>query len=666
VTVDGGLERLIDIMRESSQTPPPTPADFWGLNGPVTKRIVSLDRQRSLRHSLAFQCIVNVGVRGSETVRTRVVQSGALDLVAHILEQWLQKYGVAIHPCSLGSQLAVDQAAAGFFYSDQPRRSNRPRASTLVPGPGQTTALAPLALLPPPPPPANLENRTTATPAAVVPRPQVPVDNSDADIEMGGYEADDARERALHHSDDAMDLDAAPTPDPEQSTAANPNDHATPRAAGGRLPEHGTGALTIPARPPIREEEGMSSSGANSVTGSEDGRATSDDNENPSRAGNANPTRARVGHRPPPLNIAARVPALAADGGGASNQSSPMGTPTRLEAGPTIGGDMTRRDTLRPIALAATATRRRVVTADDSEASDNGENAAVDHLDIATATIDAGINAAQMQDENAMVLEEPEIPPTIEIVESDDIMPPELQNPAAMAAEQARLDMEAGAPPGQRNVPTPPAPGDQLLPNPIPAPLRAEGTRAPRPPIAPAQVIIANGAPRGFHDLSSYIGIASILHPNGDRFSDDSVLLSLQLLAYLSKYPHVRSSFHHPEYPMHQTFKFAEPENLPRRRPVSATSNVFSLVERFTFRPSGNDPTMFKVPPEIQYWAGVIMRNACRKDEGRGGIRQCAHMSCGNWEKGAREFAKCRRCRKAKYCSKPCQSAAWQEGHRFW
>lgn len=75
---------------------------------------------------------------------------------------------------------------------------------------------------------------------------------------------------------------------------------------------------------------------------------------------------------------------------------------------------------------------------------------------------------------------------------------------------------------------------------------------------------------------------------------------------------------------------------------------------------------MFKIPPEIQYWAGVIMRNACRKDDARGGIRQCANMSCGKWEKFSREFAKCRRCRKAKYCSKECQSRAWQEGHRFW
>lgn len=73
-----------------------------------------------------------------------------------------------------------------------------------------------------------------------------------------------------------------------------------------------------------------------------------------------------------------------------------------------------------------------------------------------------------------------------------------------------------------------------------------------------------------------------------------------------------------------------------------------------------------RLPTDIQYWAGVIMRNACRKDELRGGIRQCANMGCGVWERFPREFAKCRRCRKAKYCSKGCQKRAWQAGHRYW
>ncbi|KAG1453865.1 hypothetical protein G6F46_009121 [Rhizopus delemar] len=115
---------------------------------------------------------------------------------------------------------------------------------------------------------------------------------------------------------------------------------------------------------------------------------------------------------------------------------------------------------------------------------------------------------------------------------------------------------------------------------------------------------------------------------------EEDILLSLQLLAYLSKYPQIRQAFH-----------------------SNYQQNVFSVVEKFTHRIH---------PADIIYWAGVIMRNACRKDEGRGGVRQCANMQCGKWERVPREFAKCRRCRKAKYCSKACQSKAWADGHRWW
>ncbi|KAI8139307.1 hypothetical protein BJV82DRAFT_627951 [Fennellomyces sp. T-0311] len=124
--------------------------------------------------------------------------------------------------------------------------------------------------------------------------------------------------------------------------------------------------------------------------------------------------------------------------------------------------------------------------------------------------------------------------------------------------------------------------------------------------------------------------------PNMDNvfYREEDILMSLQLLAYLSKYPHIRQLFY-----------------------TKYDRNVFSVVERFTHRVH---------PHLIQYWAGVIMRNACRKDETQGGIRRCANMRCGKWEQKPREFAKCRRCRKAKYCSKACQSVAWGDGHRWW
>lgn len=153
-------------------------------------------------------------------------------------------------------------------------------------------------------------------------------------------------------------------------------------------------------------------------------------------------------------------------------------------------------------------------------------------------------------------------------------------------------------------------------------------------------------------------------------YRDEDVLLSLQLLAYLSKYPHVRQAFYKSRSSFHPA-SVGVP-NTPRANATAALNasssrpkehgffrafgssrgkekanttasavaarmapnstrqtNVFSLVERFTFRPSSTETDLPnpppKLPPEIQYWAGVIMRNACRKDESRGGIRQCAN-----------------------------------------
>ncbi|KAJ2817257.1 hypothetical protein FBU31_006286, partial [Coemansia sp. 'formosensis'] len=99
---------------------------------------------------------------------------------------------------------------------------------------------------------------------------------------------------------------------------------------------------------------------------------------------------------------------------------------------------------------------------------------------------------------------------------------------------------------------------------------------------------------------------------------------------------------------------------VPRRRQNAgdATVDVFSIVEKFTLHKA--------FPSDMAYWSAIVMRNGCRRDETRNYCRQCAYSKCQKWELHPNEFAKCRRCRKAKYCSKACQSSAWQEGHRNW
>jgi hypothetical protein len=164
-------------------------------------------------------------------------------------------------------------------------------------------------------------------------------------------------------------------------------------------------------------------------------------------------------------------------------------------------------------------------------------------------------------------------------------------------------------------------------------------------------------------------------------FRQEDVLRALQLLAYLTKYPHVRQEFykkrvHLPpgmgvplgsgggervagmQMNVGRLDAMTPGSTLAQVAPVTASiasgqmpqiTTLFSLVERFTFRPSMShlslNPALMipTIPPEIQSWAAVIMRNACRKDDSQGGIRQCANMTCGKWERSPREFAKCRR-----------------------
>ncbi len=140
--------------------------------------------------------------------------------------------------------------------------------------------------------------------------------------------------------------------------------------------------------------------------------------------------------------------------------------------------------------------------------------------------------------------------------------------------------------------------------------------------------------------------------------------MSLQLLAYVSKYCNLRTYFQQ----SHLVPKLKIGQNLHAIDDSSTSEcfqddgsdeeeyllpddyNIFPLVEKFTVRHHSQD---------MQHWAGVVMRNLCRKDDARGGIRQCAYYECGRWEQWTRQFAKCRRCRRTKYCSKECQKNAW-------
>lgn len=115
MTMDGGLERLVRILHDFCVCPPPpeNPNVIYGLSPPNTrpqKPVPTLnpptfDKHAAYRFSLAFQCVVNIGVRGSEPIRSRVVQAGTLDVVGCILEAWLANKGFAVGPSSSATGL---------------------------------------------------------------------------------------------------------------------------------------------------------------------------------------------------------------------------------------------------------------------------------------------------------------------------------------------------------------------------------------------------------------------------------------------------------------------------------------------------------------------------------------------------------------------------------
>jgi hypothetical protein len=78
------------------QKPHPTAHAVPYIPTPGTPFPYQIDPLAARTFSLAFQSVVNIGVRGSELIRRRVVQAGALGVVSCILAVWLKGKGFAI------------------------------------------------------------------------------------------------------------------------------------------------------------------------------------------------------------------------------------------------------------------------------------------------------------------------------------------------------------------------------------------------------------------------------------------------------------------------------------------------------------------------------------------------------------------------------------------
>jgi hypothetical protein len=136
--MDGSLECLVHFLHNVCLClpPPGNPAILFGLSLPnstppkliPTLNPTSFSKHAAYRFSLAFQCVINIGIRGSKPIRSRVVQAGTLDVVGCILEAWLAGKGFAVSPSSSATgmpremreqRLARHQAAAEQRERDQ-------------------------------------------------------------------------------------------------------------------------------------------------------------------------------------------------------------------------------------------------------------------------------------------------------------------------------------------------------------------------------------------------------------------------------------------------------------------------------------------------------------------------------------------------------------------
>ncbi|KAJ5356184.1 Zinc finger MYND-type [Penicillium concentricum] len=556
LTVDGGIERLVCILKEGR----------------------SKDLMEMWKWSLAFQCVVNIGVRGSEGVRTRVVEADMVPVIATILNNYIK-------------------------VVDKVRSRNDPDSERQASSRSKPTASRDVST----PTPMDADTQTESHPQIESHQPRRQAPPPSIEIPRPFYQD------SQPNDSDAMDITSPPrvpmTSPPERSTFGQEthnhrlNDGRFPRASI-RLRSMQPLATAVPSMDttdgfglrPVRDAERLPSM----LPGLQTGIVSQPDSPTtPSGPLHSQP-------RSLPQTIAARQrPSIrqqqsaSGESDDANGEDLTMGDDSAMgQPAETIVG-LPNRMELDSVNERETTMLDDVSTAHDLTVTDPSEEGGpeVETFNIThRSTVDGSIiNNGNTQANGGLGL----------------------------------------SPTQATNNPNSPT----LAPSPYALYLRDRN--------APAAQGVLTTMPR-----------------------DEDVLMSLQLLAYVSKYCNLRSYFQSshlvPKLKIDRELHLLD-ENADPSSPIDMAEeedeyllpddvNIFPLVEKFTVRHHSKD---------MQYWACVVMRNLCRKDEARGGIRQCAYYKCGKWEEFQRQFAKCRRCRRTKYCSKDCQKSAWVY-HRHW
>ncbi|KAI5924311.1 MYND finger protein [Camillea tinctor] len=564
LTVDGGIERLVCILKQGRSK---DMMDMWKWN-------------------LAFQCVVNIGVRGTENVRTRVVEADMVPVIATILDNYIK----VIEKCREKAEEAKQKQIADHHHRHRSHnhRDSSTKSSTFTNRSGRL----------------DLEQRPFRRQA---PPPSIDVSaaaftNPPAAAESSNAEAGPAR--------------APVTSPPDRATFSNHRHHHHHHHHHHRHENRQTAASPSSSQRAIQP------------------------------LATAVPTMEAIDGFIRPVRDIDRLPSmLPVFHPGLPSQPASPTTP--------LPPPQSRSPTVRPTSVLGPNGRSR------RRPSIRHQNSTTDADDLNTDSVQSD------ESQDAEMSGASDIQPAVGF---QDIAMDEGNSTLAGTALDLTTPTVSEIPDaGTFNI-THRAPMDGSMPNNTPAQGPQMGLSPNRPIVPTPQPSIPNHA-----SLPRYL-LDRPLPPNPQMLAamprEEDVLMSLQLLAYVSKYCNLRSYFQQshlvPRLKIGKELQLLDGDDITMESLgkqeyeeeylLPNDFNIFPLVEKFTVRYHSQD---------MQYWAGVVMRNLCRKDDTRGGIRQCAYYQCGKWEEFTRQFAKCRRCRRTKYCSKECQKSAWAF-HRHW
>ncbi|GAB7357880.1 hypothetical protein MBLNU230_g0050t1 [Neophaeotheca triangularis] len=621
LTVDGGIERLVCILKEGRSK---DMMDMWKWN-------------------LAFQCIVNIGVRGSEAVRTRVVEADMVPVIATILDNYFR----VVEKCRERAELESKRKVASQSFSASKSGNSSRNAGRTGTINGHRSERSRRQAPPPIAIPETSDTVEEGLESEVT--PTAPAANLSLSSPPDGSQS---RSRQSHLGRMA---DAQPR---QQFTSSNPRSHT-------QSEQRSRSSAGFQFMRPVRDTDRLPSMApaTNAELSSQPQSPTTPHGPSVDRsmAGTLD-SESRPRRRP---SIRHQLSTSGSDDDGQIEEvaSDPDSNDTvEASSEPVVGIQNMDGEGETDIVM-------RDIVDDDTLLVDSQR----DNNDLTLASTNTGDNNGTFNITHRSATGDGSMVPTMNM-DMNGATTPTVQNPHPR---------NAFGPPNATPTPGPPA----IALNNGPTPLHTQNAGT-----------IPTWYPSPTPSHSSNTPTNSAIFAAMPK--DEDVLMSLQLLAYVSKYCNLRSYFQAthlvPRLKIGADLRLLDLDYDPANDTGAPTAeqlqedwdnefvtapgdepyNIFPLIERFTAKPSRQSSTSLPsaysnsnlLSPrqgDMQYWAGVVMRNLCRKDEARGGIRQCAYWQCGKWEQFQRQFAKCRRCRRTKYCSKECQKGAWGS-HRFW